>query len=329
MIITNLEKSFNENVNRLLESQHWQSSMHTQSALRYYQERPLNEGKKVEERSFILIWENEPVIAFRGATVETNGTIDLLAYEVPSISFENKVKLTTKAAKTFLKDFDRIMKEVNGDIWYRDFLMNGELSILSRHLLRKGAKLIPVLSQVIDLSQDKATLKQQIRKSYNSLINWGLRELNPKIFDSLNITWGEMDAFRQLHIREAGSKTRSKKSWQRQLEMVKAGEAFVVMGFLKEQLVTAGFFLHSKTNCYYGSSASRRDMFNKPLFHSLMWTVILHAKKIGCCWFEVGEQIYPNYPQEPLHSNKELGISEFKAGFGGKTRILLDFKLSF
>ena len=94
MIITNLEKSFNENFNRLLESQHWQSSMHTQSALRYYQERPLNEGKKVEDRSFILIWENEPVIAFRGATVETNGTIDLLAYEVPSISFENKVKLT-------------------------------------------------------------------------------------------------------------------------------------------------------------------------------------------------------------------------------------------
>ena len=329
MIITNLEKSFNENVNRLLESQHWQSSMHTQSALRYYQERPLNEGKKVEERSFILIWENEPVIAFRGATVETNGTIDLLAYEVPSISFENKVKLTTTAAKTFLKEFDRIMKKVNGDIWYRDFLMNGELSILSRHLLRKGAKLIPVLSQVIDLSQDKATLKQQIRKSYNSLINWGLRELNPKIFDSLNITWGKIDAFRQLHIREAGRETRSKKSWQRQLEMVKAGEAFVVMGFLKEQLVTAGFFLHSKTNCYYGSSASRRDMFNKPLFHSLMWKGIQHAKKIGCCWFEVGEQIYPNYPQEPLHSNKELGISEFKAGFGGKTRILLDFKLSF
>ena len=329
MIITNLEKSFYENVNRLLESQHWQSSMHTQSALRYYQERPLNEGKKVEERSFILIWENEPVIAFRGATVETNGTIDLLAYEAPSISFENKVKLTTTAAKTFLKEFDRIMKKVNGDIWYRDFLMNGELSILSRHLLRKGAKLIPVLSQVIDLSQDKATLKQQIRKSYNSLINWGLRELNPKIFDSLNITWGKIDAFRQLHIREAGRETRSKKSWQRQLEMVKAGEAFVVMGFLEEQLVTAGFFLHSKTNCYYGSSASRRDMFNKPLFHSLMWTGILHAKKIGCCWFEVGEQIYPNYPQEPLHSNKELGISEFKAGFGGKTRILLDFKLSF
>ena len=328
MIITNLEKSFNENVNRLLESQHWQSSMHTQSALRYYQERPLNEGKKVEERSFILIWENEPVIAFRGATVETNGTIDLLAYEVPSISFENKVKLTTTAAKTFLKEFDRIMKKVNGDIWYRDFLMNGELSILSRHLLRKGAKLIPVLSQVIDLSQDKATLKQQIRKSYNSLINWGLRELNPKIFDSLNITWGKIDAFRQLHIREAGRETRSKKSWQRQLEMVKAGEAFVVMGFLKEQLVTAGFFLHSKTNCYYGSSASRRDMFNKPLFHSLMWKGIQHAKKIGCCWFEVGEQIYPNYPQEPLHSNKELGISEFKAGFGGKTRMILDFKLS-
>ena len=100
LIITNFEKGFNENVKKLMESQYWQSAMHTQSALRYLRERPLNEGKKVEDRSFILIWENEPVIAFHGATVETNTTTDLLAYEVPSISFENKVKMTAKAAKT-------------------------------------------------------------------------------------------------------------------------------------------------------------------------------------------------------------------------------------
>ena len=136
-----------------------------------------------------------------------------------------------------------------------------------------------------------------------------------------------MDAFRQLHIREAGRETRSKESWKKQLEMVKAEEAFVVMGFLEEQLVTAGFFSHSKTNCYYASSASRRDLFDKPLFHSLMWMGILHAKKKGCLWFEVGEQIYPNYPKEPPHSNKALGISKFKAGFGGRTRMSLDLKL--
>ena len=109
--------------------------------------------------------------------------------------------------------------------------------------------------------------------------------------------------------------------------MVQAGEAFVVLGEWKDNLVSAGFFLVSKTNCYYGSSASRRDLFEKPLFHALMWTAILHAKNLGCHWFEVGEQLFPNHPINKLPTKKELGISEFKAGFGGMTRMFLDLKL--
>ena len=47
-------------------------------------------------------------------------------------------------------------------------------------------------------------------------------------------------------------------------------------------------------------------------------------KKIGCKWFEVGEQKYPNHPNENLPSNKDLHISEFKAGFGGDTWMFID-----
>ena len=143
--------------------------------------------------------------------------------------------------------------------------------------------------------------------------------MKPQIFDVSNITWQHMNEFRELHICEAGRETRSAESWRRQLEIVQAGEAFVIFGCIDNNLVSAGLFMHNKSNCYYGVSASHRDMFEKPLFHALMWTAIIHAKKIGCRWFEAGTQLFPNHPQDAPPCNKELGISKFKAGFGGRT----------
>ena len=319
MIISNDHPRFFELLNQIGISVGYQSALHTQSGLTWYRQRPIDEGKSVQDRSFILILNDIPVIGFQGATTTFDGKTDLLAYEIPCISIEDKGKLTTKATKTFLKEFDEIMQDLNGTILYRDSILDGELSCLSKYLLRKGGKLKPNFSQVIDYSTGKAVEKSSIRKSYKSLINWGNRELQPKVYDESNITWDHMNVFRQLHIDEAGRETRSVASWRLQYEMVKAGEAFVVFGHLNNEVVSAGLFMHSNTNCFYGISASRRDLFKKPMFHSLMWLAILHAKKIGCSWFEVGEQLFPNHPSSEPPSKKELGISEFKAGFGGKT----------
>ncbi|SVE16488.1 uncharacterized protein METZ01_LOCUS469342, partial [marine metagenome] len=148
-----------------------------------------------------------------------------------------------------------------------------------------------------------------------------------KILDSKTITWEYMQEFHSLHIREAGRETRSEESWKRQYEMVKADEAFVIFGTFENQLVSAGFFSYNKTNCYYQVSASRRDLFDKPLFHAIMWTAILYAKNLGCRWFEVGEKYFPNHPADKISTTKELGISNFKSGFGGETRMFLDLTL--
>ena len=327
VILRSENPKFWSSVQELADTLEWQSPLLMKGALLYQRQRPLDEGKKLYDHSFILLWENKPVILFIGAAVESDGKIDLLAYEVPCISIEDKSRLTTKAAKTFLKEFDRVTEEVNGSIYYRDFLIEGELSILSQQMLSRGTHVKPGFCKTIDFRNEKATQKSNIRKSYKSLINWGLRELQPQVYDASNITWEHMNNFRQLHIREAGRETRSEESWRRQFEMVQVGEAFSVLGNWNGELVSAGFFPCSKTNCYYGVSASRRDLFEKPLFHALMWSAILHAQRLGCRWFEVGELLYLNHSSDKPPSKKELGISEFKAGFGGETRILLDLSL--
>ena len=134
------------------------------------------------------------------------------------------------------------MNQVTGEVWYRDHLVNGHLSTLSNYLISKGASQVPYYSTIIDLNNSESDLKKAIRKSYTSLINWGIRELKPYVYNFQNIHWGVIKEFRELHISESGKETRTIKSWEKQYEMVKAGEAFVVVGTLKDKMVSAGFF---------------------------------------------------------------------------------------
>jgi hypothetical protein len=328
MIVRNTDENYEKFLQELVSSQEWQSPFHTKSALNYYKERPLNDGKLITDKSYILVWENEPVAAFYGSLVKDNNQKDLIACEVPCISIAKSKKISANAIKEFLREFDHICEEVNGVIKYRDYLIENSLSDLTRHLLQKSAFAVPKFNRIINLKQDVVDIKKDMRKSYKHCVNSGIRELKPQVLDASNLTWDEMNNFRELHIREAGRVTRSENSWKRQLEMVFAGEAFVVFGHIQDELVTGGLFIHSSTNCYYGVSASKRDLFKKPLFHALLWTAILHAKKNGCHWFEVGEQLFPNHPLDPQPSKKELGISEFKAGFGGIARLNLDIELT-
>jgi len=328
LILYAQDPSFWDAIDEIAGGEGWQSPIHTESSLKEYKQFCLDRGDKIIDRSFILFSENEPLIAFLGAAVKEKSKTNLLAYQVPCIILENKSKISSRLTRLFLKEFEQFTKEINGSIHLRDFLINNELTSLSKYLLNKGAKAKSIFSQVYDLNKNNFPIKSNIRKSYKSLINWGIRELQPAVFDSKNISWELMDEFRQLHIRESGGETRTKESWCRQLEMVKKGEAFAVFGFYNDEVVSAGLFIHNKTNCYYGVSASRRDLFAKPMFHSLMWVAIEHVRKLNCRWFEFGEQFFPNSPSEKPPTKKELGISKFKSGFGGGIKIFLDLELN-
>ena len=210
-------------------------------------------------------------------------------------------------------------------VHYRDFLVDGTLSFVGRHLLELGAKATPHFTQVLDLTRSEEVLRRHIRQSYRSLINWGKQHLNPLVIDAQTVQPEHIEEFRQLHVQEAGRETRSRRTWELQYEMVRHGEAFLVLGTLDGELVTAAQFLFSEVYCYYGVGASRRDLHDKPLSHAVLWTAVEHAKTLGCRFFEMGEQSYPSQ-SDPAPSKKLLGISTFKRGFGGKTQVRLDIK---
>ena len=135
------------------------------------------------------------------------------------------------------------------------------------------------------------------------------------------LLWNNLD----LHREEAGREMICR-LLRKQFEAVRSGQAFCIMVRSKTNLRRQDILI-GNNHCYYGSSASKRSMFDKPLFHSVMWSAILHAKRIGMKVFETGQQILYETEEDVLWSPKEHKISDFKAGFGGQNHAILDLKV--
>jgi len=208
-------------------------------------------------------------------------------------------------------------------IIYQDFLYNGKLAFMGKHLLENRAQAVPYFTQIINLSASETELFRQTRKSYKSLINWGKKNLFLRVIDGEAIVPENIERFRQLHFHAAGRETRPRHTWDLQYEMVCHKEAFIILGELEGELVTAALFPYSAKYCYYGVSASKRELFSQPLSHAVIWNAILYAKQRGCFFFEPGTQYYPKQGN-PLPTGKELSISTFKHGFGGQTHVRLN-----
>ena len=283
------------------------------------------------DRSFIVEEKGEPVLGLQIALLQRSGKlVEISAFGRPILYLESTHSTIdqVRRANKFLKEkLTAILNEApEAAILYSDSLAKGELSFLGQCLLDNGASASPYFTQILTISPHEEDLKRDVRKSYKSLINWGMKNLTIRILDRQSIVKADMERFRQLHIQESGRETRAARTWEIQYEQVLQGEAFVVLGELSGELITAAFFLYSDRYCYYGVSASVRALFDKPLSHSILWAAILQAKRIGCSVFELGEQLFP---AQGGPSAKELGISVFKRGFGGETTVRLTIAREF
>lgn len=324
MIIESGDSDFWVAYKKLLADYSIYSPMYGKASIEFQRELAIERGYSVADRSFILVEKGMPVAAFVGAVVCKNHC-DLVAYQVPCISMGNEKALTRSGKKKFLGRCQELIGEVNGVVYYRDVLTGGALSTLSTFMMSRGAIPRLVFNCVVDLQRSEEELRRGLRKSYRSLVNWGIRELRPTIVDRLNVDWTHIEAFRLLHIEAAGRETRSKESWYKIFDWVKNERAFLVFGQLDGRYVTAGLFEYDSNNCLYGVSASKRELFDRPMSHAVIWTAMLHAKEIGCRYFELGQRFFLSCSTA---TRKEINIGRFKSGFGGETRVYIDLELS-
>lgn len=148
-----------------------------------------------------------------------------------------------------------------------------------------------VYESTIDLLQSETDIRMGIRKSYKSLINWGQKNLDIKLFDSSNMSDEVMTEFELFHIAVSKRRTRSHESWMLQSKAVQCGKGFVVMGYLEEKLVTATLVLNGETECYYGVCVNDRELMAQklPIGHYGLFKSILVAKEKGFEKFNFGD----------------------------------------
>lgn len=196
----------------------------------------------------------------------------------------------------------------------------GALSEFAQMLLKQGYQICTQFNQQVDLCQSEQQLFSDIRKVFRANIRWGQEHLEYRLIDQRNVQSGDIEAFRQLHIKVAGCETRSKASWDLQESIIAAGEAFAIYGYLDGELVSTGLFLHSESQCYYSVGAYDRELFDKPISHALVWQGMTEAKRLGCVSFVFGEAFFTalERPGGGKATDKELAISHFKFGFGGE-----------
>lgn len=201
------------------------------------------------------------------------------------------------------------------------------LSGFTQWLLNKGQSPRVLFRQHLNLEQSEESLLAKCRKIYRANIRKGQEALSVRLINHDTIETGDIEAFRQLHIRVAGKETRSKMSWSLQEEMIRQSEAFALYGYLNNELVAAGLFPHTRYRCYYGVGAYDRTLFDQPLSHGLVWSAVMQAKKQGCQWFDLGDIFFSHMVKADgtLPTEKELSISHFKSGFGGALVSVLRF----
>lgn len=174
---------------------------------------------------------------------------------------------------------------------------------------------------IVDLEADDAGLRRGLRKSYKSLVNWGQRNLAMALIDAADPDAIGFRAMRDFHRKVAGRLTRSDETWEIQLEMIRAGEAFAVLGNYQGRLVAANLVIHGSRSAYYGVGVYDRELMAQglPLAHGLLFRTMLETRARGMHSLLLGDVT--------RHGDAKLdGIATFKRGFAsrvaGETRVL-------
>ena len=271
---------------------------------RYYQ---AYFGRDCINQSFAILENEKPAVIVPCQSLQgslRNNGAPIAVHYAPWAQTRQKVTVIIETLQNLMQT-----STIN-NVLLRTTPINGQLDLLGDRLLKAGATARPIFVSQVDLSQDVTRIRQGIRKSYSPLINWGEKNIKLAILDSQNPDQTLFEQIHQFHIHVAGRVTRSTESWQIQYEMIKAGCAEILIGYLDNQIVSAGLYIDEGLRTTYGVGIYERSLFDKPLAHYITYQGIIRAKTRGQKIFVMGDIPTKSGTEEKLYR-----IGEFKKGF--------------
>jgi hypothetical protein len=288
-----------------------------------------SEDRFIKDLSFVLIGPGDLPLAICPLYVEDYDGLRRFSYRgeflqtlrTPLIN----MGLMKKQRKTIEKELYKKIDELAVEYKIRkcNFLIDPLCAIYEdehyNHLTPHGYIDNSIATQIINLKKSREELWLELRKSYKALINTAEKTFEIIVMDFKNPEFEEHEKYRALHFKAAGRVTRPIETFNLQFAMLKNDEAMLIGIKYKGQYVGLSYFIHLNRTAYYASEADDPDIEIPLTCGPLMqWKAIEYYKARGFDYMELdiqqyGSQVFDHPTQ------KEISISIFKRGFGGKT----------
>jgi hypothetical protein len=174
-------------------------------------------------------------------------------------------------------------------------------------------------TQIIDLTLPLEKLWSDLRKGHKHDIHRGEKNFSIHIYDRDHTDKLAFDQYRLLHHKAAGRITRPIETFEMMYEWISLGMG--MLGGVSRDGKFAGFsyIILYKDGAYYGSASDDPDFkTDVPISHIAQWEIICWLKEKGYKNYEIGAQQFSSQIFD-IPTRKDLSISFFKRGFGGKT----------
>lgn len=283
----------------------------------------------IKDLSFIIVAPDEAPMAICPLYLENYGGTIRFAYRgeflqslrTPLIGLAYQGKQGQRLEDEVYETIDKLALEYK--VQKCNFLIDPLCAIYEdehfNDLTRFGYIDASISTQIIDLNKNKETLWADVRKSYKALINKAEKTFEIVLMDSRNPDFEIHEQYRLLHFKAAGRVTRPLETFNTQFEMLKSDEATLIGIKYKEHFVSFSYFIHFNKTAYYASEADDPEIEVPVTYGPLcQWTAMEYYKSRGFDYIEFDNQQFgPQIFDHP--DKKDLSISMFKRGFGGKT----------
>lgn len=244
----------------------------------------------------------------------------------PGPAFNNELseKQKNKILAAIFKEVDKIARDRN--VAYSKFFIDplsaGFLDKPNNYnpFLKLGCNDISLTTNIVDLSLTEEELFKKIRDTYQDEIKSAAGSgLSVIFFDENNIDAKVFEIYKNIYFSAAGREVGNVSRWNATFQLIKQGNAVLALEKNKDGESVGGvIFFTYKNNAHYASGATIPDFKKKRgIGHLSQWEIIKYLKVHNFGHYELGWNFYPVI-SDKVHSQKEINISLFKSGFGGK-----------
>jgi|APSaa5957512535_1039671.scaffolds.fasta_scaffold14275_2 hypothetical protein len=278
---------------------------------------------KVSNKSFMIMLDNKCMALVPLLEITNRKQMLFFDWGNPYPLFDKSLSKNNKdkIEKLIFKEIFKIAKAE--DISYINFyvsplsdvVLNKEMII--NPLSKFGFHDTTISTNILKLEKDKDVLFRNFRKGVKSDIKTAIKNgFETKVYDHGNITRKIFDIYKNIHFQAAGRKTRPDKSWDIMFEWIQKGVSILAITTKEDKYISTQFVNVYNKKAYYQSGASKPEYEReRGVGHLAQWEIIKYLKSNDITYYELGWNWYPNISQE-VASEKMLGISRFKAGFG-------------